>query len=133
MAASAMRRSITWSASCGKRGSVTSHPLRRSSFCRTSQSVSLACRSRIERGRPAQEVQETSMSATRPLEGIRVLDLTVALAGPYGSLLLGGLGAEVIRIESPGGGDIARNNPPYVGKDGVHFGVRREDEVSLTI
>jgi crotonobetainyl-CoA:carnitine CoA-transferase CaiB-like acyl-CoA transferase len=73
------------------------------------------------------------MSATRPLEGIRVLDLTVALAGPYGSLLLGGLGAEVIRVESPGGGDIARNNPPYVGKEGVHFGVRREDEVSLTI
>ncbi|WP_321839031.1 CaiB/BaiF CoA transferase family protein [Paraburkholderia bannensis] len=73
------------------------------------------------------------MSATRPLEGIRVLDLTVALAGPYGSLLLGGMGAEVIRIESPGGGDIARNNPPYVGKEGIHFGVRREDEVSLTI
>jgi crotonobetainyl-CoA:carnitine CoA-transferase CaiB-like acyl-CoA transferase len=73
------------------------------------------------------------MSATRPLEGIRVLDLTVALAGPYGSLLLGGLGAEVIRIESPGGGDIARNNPPYVGKEGIHFGVRRGDEVSLTI
>jgi crotonobetainyl-CoA:carnitine CoA-transferase CaiB-like acyl-CoA transferase len=73
------------------------------------------------------------MSATRPLEGIRVLDLTVALAGPYGSLLLGGLGAEVIRIESPGGSDIARNNPPYVGKEGIHFGVRREDEVSLTI
>ncbi|WP_277183230.1 CoA transferase, partial [Caballeronia sp. BR00000012568055] len=62
------------------------------------------------------------MSATRPLEGIRVLDLTVALAGPYGSLLLGGLGAEVIRIESPGGSDIARNNPPYVGKEGIHFG-----------
>ncbi|KWF94133.1 formyl-CoA transferase [Burkholderia cepacia] len=73
------------------------------------------------------------MSAARPLEGIRVLDLTVALAGPYGSLLLGGMGAEVIRVESPGGGDIARNNPPYVGKDGVHFGVKGDDEVSLTI
>ncbi|AOI90534.1 CoA transferase [Burkholderia pseudomultivorans] len=73
------------------------------------------------------------MSAARPLEGIRVLDLTVALAGPYGSLLLGGMGAEVIRIESPGGGDIARNNPPYVGKDGVHFGVKGDDEVSLTV
>ncbi|KAF1031924.1 MAG: Acetyl-CoA:oxalate CoA-transferase [Burkholderia lata] len=73
------------------------------------------------------------MSAARPLDGIRVLDLTVALAGPYGSLLLGGMGAEVIRVESPGGGDIARNNPPYVGKDGVHFGVKGDDEVSLTI
>ncbi|MDR5752393.1 MULTISPECIES: CaiB/BaiF CoA-transferase family protein [unclassified Caballeronia] len=73
------------------------------------------------------------MSATRPLEGIRVLDLTVALAGPYGSLLMGGLGAEVIRVESPGGSDIARNNPPYVGKEGLHFGVKREEEVSLTI
>ncbi|WP_025602103.1 CaiB/BaiF CoA transferase family protein [Burkholderia sp. WSM2230] len=73
------------------------------------------------------------MSAARPLEGIRVLDLTVALAGPYGSLLLGGMGAEVIRVESPGGGDIARNNPPYVGKNGVHFGVKGDDEVSLTV
>lgn len=73
------------------------------------------------------------MSATKPLEGIRVLDLTVALAGPYGSLLLGGLGAEVIRVESPSGGDIARNNPPYVNHEGIHFGVRREDDVSLSI
>lgn len=73
------------------------------------------------------------MCAMKPLEGIRVLDLTVALAGPYGALLLGGLGAEVIHVESPGGGDIARNNPPYVGKDGMHFGVRGEDEASLTI
>jgi formyl-CoA transferase len=73
------------------------------------------------------------MSATKPLDGIRVLDLTVALAGPYGSLLLGGLGAEVIHVESPGGGDIARNNPPYVGAEGIHFGIRQEAEVSLSI
>lgn len=73
------------------------------------------------------------MAASKPLEGIRVLDLTVALAGPYGSLLLGGLGAEVIHVEAPGGGDIARSNPPYVGQDGLHFGVRQDDEVSLTI
>ena len=43
------------------------------------------------------------------------------------------MGAEVIRVESPGGGDIARNNPPYVGRNGVHFGVKGDDEVSLTI
>lgn len=73
------------------------------------------------------------MSFGKPLEGIRILDLTVALAGPYGSLLMGGLGAEVIRVESPSGGDIARNNPPYVNQDGIHFGVRHEDDVSLSI
>jgi crotonobetainyl-CoA:carnitine CoA-transferase CaiB-like acyl-CoA transferase len=66
----------------------------------------------------------------RPLEGIRVLDLTVALAGPYASMMLGGLGAEVIRIEAPGGGDIARTNPPFVGGNGINFGAQADGEVS---
>ncbi|MGE0487017.1 MAG: CaiB/BaiF CoA transferase family protein [Gammaproteobacteria bacterium] len=68
----------------------------------------------------------------RPLAGIRVLDLTVALAGPYGTMLLGGLGAEVIRVEAPGGSDIARTNPPFVGADGIHFGVAEADDVSIS-
>lgn len=70
---------------------------------------------------------------TRPLEGIRVLDLTVALAGPYGALMLGGLGAEVIHIETPGGSDIARTNPPFVGPKGFAFGASSEDDLSLSI
>jgi crotonobetainyl-CoA:carnitine CoA-transferase CaiB-like acyl-CoA transferase len=70
---------------------------------------------------------------SRPLDGIRVLDLTVALAGPYASLLLGGLGAEVIRVESPSGGDIARGHPPFVGNNGLNFGAKQDGEVSLSI
>jgi crotonobetainyl-CoA:carnitine CoA-transferase CaiB-like acyl-CoA transferase len=69
---------------------------------------------------------------SRPLEGIRVLDLTVALSGPYATLLLGGLGAEVIRVEAPGGSDISRTNPPFVGRNGLNFGVNTEGDMALT-
>ena len=41
-----------------------------------------------------------------PLSGVRVLDLSQMLAGPFGSMILGDLGAEVIKIEKPDGGDI---------------------------
>jgi formyl-CoA transferase len=68
-----------------------------------------------------------------PLEGLRVLDLTVALAGPFCTLLLAGLGAEVIKIEAPGGGDIARWNPPYLGRRGVHFDLPEDDDMSLSM
>ena len=45
---------------------------------------------------------------TRPLEGIRILDLSIALTGPYAAALLADQGAEVIKVERPGIGDIAR-------------------------
>lgn len=76
---------------------------------------------------------DTTQTQRRPLEGIRVLDLTVALAGPYCTLLLAGLGAEVIKIEAPKGGDIARFNPPFYGEGEIHLGPQKESDVSLSI
>src|SRR5918999_3677709 len=43
-----------------------------------------------------------------PMEGVRVLDLSIALTGPYAAALLADQGAEVIKVERPGIGDIAR-------------------------
>jgi CoA:oxalate CoA-transferase len=67
-----------------------------------------------------------------PLEDVTVLDLTLALAGPVATLLLGGLGARVIKIESPAGGDPSRNNPPYIGAGGVSLSRKQPGDISLS-
>ncbi|SOB88247.1 Crotonobetainyl-CoA:carnitine CoA-transferase CaiB [Sphingomonas guangdongensis] len=73
-----------------------------------------------------------SASKEQPLAGLRVIDLTRALAGPYATLLLAGLGAEVIKVEDPRHGDLARENSPYVGRDGVVVQKAHDDDVSIS-
>jgi CoA:oxalate CoA-transferase len=75
---------------------------------------------------------ESTSNPTRPLDGVTVLDVTGALAGPYATLLLAGLGARVIKVESPDGtSDPTRRNSPYFGRDGVAAERRHDDDLSV--
>jgi len=57
-----------------------------------------------------------------PLTGIKVVDMTEALAGPYCAMLLGDLGADVIKVERPGDGDQARGwGPPFLEGESAYF------------
>jgi len=57
-----------------------------------------------------------------PLTGIRVLDLSRVVSGPYCSMLLGDLGAEIVKIEEPGHGDDSRAfGPPFSGGESAYF------------
>jgi len=68
------------------------------------------------------------------LQGIQVLDLTRILAGPYCSMILGDLGAEVIKIEAPGGSDDTRNwGPPFQDGVSAYYICANRNKKSLTV
>jgi len=67
------------------------------------------------------------------LQGIRVLDLSWVLAGPFATMVLGDLGAEVIKVERPGRGDIARGNGPFINDYSSYFLSLNRGKKSITL
>ncbi|XP_008111073.2 succinate--hydroxymethylglutarate CoA-transferase isoform X2 [Anolis carolinensis] len=73
-------------------------------------------------------------SIGKPLTGVRILDLTRVLAGPFATMNLGDLGAEVIKVEKPGTGDDTRSwGPPFVGNESVYFLSVNRNKKSIAI
>ncbi len=81
----------------------------------------------------------------RPLEGIKILDFSQVLAAPFCGMLLADMGAEVIKVERPGSGDISREYGPYIndislyfcqynrGKKGIAIDMRNEEGKKLVM
>jgi formyl-CoA transferase len=85
-------------------------------------------------GRPVQTRRHWNHHETKamsPLADIRVLSVTVFLAGPFLSMTLARFGAEVIKVEMPGTGDPIRSVGPYAGPAGVAEDRRGDDDLSI--
>ncbi len=69
-----------------------------------------------------------------PLEDLRIIDLTRALAGPFATMLLADLGARVIKVETPDGGDDTRGwGPPFLAGESVYFLTVNRNKESFTL
>lgn len=69
----------------------------------------------------------------KPLKGIRVLDLARVLSGPHCAMLLGDMGAEVIKVEKPGEGDMTRSNLPKYQGESTYFMAHNRNKKSITL
>jgi CoA:oxalate CoA-transferase len=76
---------------------------------------------------------QTEHKGSGPLAGIRVLDLTHMLSGPYCTWILGALGAEVTKVERPGHGDFTRSIAPFANEQSVYFMSVNRNKRSITL
>ncbi|HKM78067.1 MAG TPA: CoA transferase, partial [Candidatus Bathyarchaeia archaeon] len=71
---------------------------------------------------------------TGPLAGLRIIDASRILTGPFCSMILGDLGAEVIKIERPRTGDDTREwGPPFIGSESAYFLSVNRNKKSITL
>lgn len=83
---------------------------------------------------PFHELPERVAPALDLLSGVKVLDLTTSVAGPYAGQLLADMGASVVKIEKPGGGDDARSwGPPFLHGESLWFMSVNRGKQSITL
>ena len=74
------------------------------------------------------------MGVKRALDGVQILDCTQILAGPFCTMLLADMGADVIKIEKPAGGDDTRRmGPPFVDDTAAAFLMVNRNKRSITV
>lgn len=78
-------------------------------------------------------VGEAGSTGGAPLAGVRILDLSRILAGPYSTMMLADLGAEVIKIESPAGDDTRSWGPPFAAGEAAYFLAVNRGKKSVTL
>jgi crotonobetainyl-CoA:carnitine CoA-transferase CaiB-like acyl-CoA transferase len=82
---------------------------------------------------PRDDAPPSTAQARRPLEGLRVLDLTRVVAGPFATAILADLGAEVVKVERPGPGDDYRYGPSRKGETSLSFQNTNRGKRSITL
>src|SRR5450759_1020098 len=85
-------------------------------------------------GRPTRPLTARAYpTGSMPLTGLRVLDLTRLLPGPFCTRLLGDMGADVVKVEEPSGGDYLRWTPPLIDGESVLFNAINRNKRSVTL
>ena len=73
------------------------------------------------------------MKSAGPLDGVRILDFTHVLSGPFGTSLLGDLGAEIIKVEPPAGDLVRTMGPPFQGGESAYFFCVNRNKKSISL
>ena len=87
----------------------------------------------VDAAKASKPTKAPDFSSGKPLEGIRVLDLSHLLPGPFCTMVLADLGAEVIKIENPKGGDGFRTRKPLLREEGTAFLMLNRNKKSVVI
>ena len=78
-------------------------------------------------------MDQDALSKNGPLKGLRVLDLTRVLSGPFATMWLASMGADVIKIENPKDPDVTRSYGPFINEKSAYFLTINHNKRSLTL